>query len=432
MGEKKAAALLFAACIILLLLVRARYSAPSCPGCNVLMITLDVLPASHLGTYGYSRNTTPNIDAFAAKSWLFEKAVSPTHITFDSDASILLGRPIKKARLGALAMSAPNYFMERAGLAGDLMLPEFLLRKGYYTFRRSCVDWAFPRGLGGDFQERVIGDCFVPGASEWEGLDEAAPAEISRLPRPFFAFYNSFYLHDPYDDGNVTPFFYPEYPGRLRNATLDFMRSYVANGVYYGTDTGNESWELSAEDLAWIVSRYDDKLRREDEAVGKILGFLNESGRLGDTIVVITSEHGEELGASLVHQSFGHGGLSAQTVHVPLIIRVPGAKPRRIGSLVQTTDIYGFLASVLGFEPPRGVSKTALLSGREYAFSFEGRDSGKGGSVITADGLKVQRAVEGNLIVSRVDFGTDEEIPSDERAPAWLIAAVDREIAKSS
>ena len=126
-----------------------------------------------------------------------------------------------------------------------------------------------------------------------------------------------------------------------------------------------QSFGENEESRADLLKIYDATVRAADRLVGEVVDALRSSGRLDRTIVIITSDHGEEL---FEHGRFGHGGaLVDEVLHVPLIIRGPGIGARRVGQTVSLIDVAPTLRELCGFEQPivDGRSLVPFLEGRE-------------------------------------------------------------------
>jgi arylsulfatase A-like enzyme len=117
-----------------------------------------------------------------------------------------------------------------------------------------------------------------------------------------------------------------------------------------------------------VIERYIAEIEVADAGIGALVDGIERRGLAGRTALVITADHGENMGEHDLY--FHHGGLYNETVHVPLIFAVPGATPVRVGGLVETVDIAPTALALLGapaWQPMRGRSLVALVQGREAA-----------------------------------------------------------------
>ncbi|MEM7306699.1 MAG: sulfatase [Planctomycetota bacterium] len=359
---------------------------------NVLLISLDTLRADHLGAYGYGRDTSPRIDALAASGTLFEDAVSTTSWTLPSHLSMLTG----------LAISAHGVCDDRlwqvAGTEGapdevplrGTFLPELLQASGYRTAGFYTWKYLEPRfGFGPGFEtyERVGHSVFshpewskrfealraagkIDEIQRWRDenpalFDEQRPTAGEAVDRalawldgtaggdaeePFFLFVHLFDIHDGYVppppfDARFTD---PDYRGPITGRKVTTPDSPVRP-------------DMASADLAQLIALYDGEIAWVDSQVGRLLDRLDALGLREDTLVVLTSDHGEEF--------FEHGAkthraqLHRESVHVPLIVSWPGrvAADQRIAGPAGIVDI---LPTVCGLA---GVAAPPTLSGRDLS-----------------------------------------------------------------
>lgn len=277
--------------------------APLCEGCNIVVVSLDTLRADHVGCYGYHRPTTPNLDGFASASVLFEDAISQSAWTRPAHASMFTG--LYPSEHGVVAMS------ERRMLGPDLpTLAASLSAAGYRTAAfTGGGNMSAHFGLGRGFDTyrspgRRLRDSLVP-ALEW--LDGGGTG-------PFFLFVHGFDSHRPYRSE----------PRDRRALGLDPKRAEGILAACKG-DGGPDS-------MAPFVAEYDAAVHRGDRALGTLFNALGERGLFESTVVVVTSDHGEEF---LEHgRCFHIHTLYAEVLRVPLVVYVPGLMPRRVAGVV--------------------------------------------------------------------------------------------------
>jgi arylsulfatase A-like enzyme len=333
----------------------ARSGAP-----NVLLVILDTVRASALGLYGYSRPTSPNIDAFAAGGMVFDYAVATAPWTLPSHGSMFTGQyagtlstsfrdPLDGRDLTlAEAFRAAGY--ETAGFTANLhytawdsgldrgfiryedfrRTPMQILRSGWIgqsafmlQLWRARQPWQFaelvrnPQFLvkpkpGGDFRNAAA------------MADDVLDWQATRGDRPFFAFVNFFDAHEDYRP-----------PDQLRTRFAD---------------------EPKGRDL------YDAEVFFIDQQLGRLLKQLEQRGVLRNTLVVITADHGEHFGE---HRLTGHGNsLYEQLIAVPLILRFDGRIPkgRRTPDVVSLRDLAATILDVTGVSPPSPMPGRSLAS----------------------------------------------------------------------
>ncbi len=336
-------------------------------GKNLILIVIDTLRADRLGCYGYTRPTSPRLDEFSRDSLLFTNATVSMGITLPSHTSILTG----------LYPQSTGILLNWGRLDDDLLtLAEILSDSGYRTgavVSTAVLQKATNLGKGFEeyrenFQSREWkpdspGQIFRRKGLASDALRMAGEFLESDPSGPFFLFVNLFDVHAPY----IIP---EEFKGIFSGETF---RNAVSR-MY-----SPEAWEKILSDprrLKWIDG-YDEALAYTDAEIGKFLDRLGHLGLKDNTLVVITSDHGEELFGHKDYQ--GHGMyLYDGVVRVPLLVRLPDRALR--GSFdfsVDSVDILPSLLELLGIEPPErldGGSFVSLLRGegeeRQYAFAL--------------------------------------------------------------
>lgn len=295
---------------------------------NVLMLVVDSLRPDHLRAYGYPKRTSPNMDELAKDAWLFTRAYSQSSTTSLSMPSMLSGR-------------RPSSMRWKGGypetVESERMLTELLSQQGYNTtlaINRYVVRRL--KGLQRDFQQILS----VPEGSDWNSGEFIISNVISavedsrRAGRPFFIMAHFDDVHHPY-------------------------RAHLGRSVpSFPSPTKN-------------VAAYDRCIANLDNMLRVLTSHLKHAGVWDDTIVVLTADHGEEFGE--------HGGAIhsltcyVESVHVPLIVRIPGFKPQRISSRVALTDLAPTLVEALSLPADRfpvdgqSLFVPALASGRVRA-----------------------------------------------------------------
>ena len=308
-----------AACAIALLLA----CEPSGRRPNVLFLSIDTLRADHLGFHGWPRPTSPNLDALAAKSVVFENAQSSSSWTLPSLASLMT------------SMQASAHACEQIASRLDPSYPtcaEILRDAGYDTaFVASHLFLSAGYGLQQGFTHvdtRILQDetaITSPAVTDWglAWLENKAAADDGV---PWFLWLHYFDPHAPY---------------------------LVHEGISerFGTDSD--------------IDRYDGEIAFTDLHLGRLLDAFERLGFAENTIVVIVADHGEEFGE---HGIQGHGyDLHEEVVRVPLVVRAPGIAPRRVQAVVPTVDVMPTLLDLCGARPRReieGKSLLPLLQGR--------------------------------------------------------------------
>jgi arylsulfatase A-like enzyme len=323
---------------------------------NVILITLDTVRADHVSAYGYSRPTTPNLDGLAATGVLFAQAFSNSSWTLPAHGSLLTGRYPHEHGADWRQPMEP----------GTATLAEFLANKGYRTAAFAAntsyvaPEWGLGRGFGrfevygGSWTDDVVRTMYgrrlamnllpplgyfdVPGRKR-AGLLNAeffSWLDVGRS-KPFFAFLNYFDAHDPYL--TVAPF-------QTRYAA-DPARGDVIN-FQFQANAFRRKPVVTPREIQAEVDAYDGCLTYLDSELGLLFAELRRRQIDRDTIVIVTSDHGESFGA---HDLFGHGNsLYLETIRVPLVIVWPGHVPAgvRVSQPVGLERVSATIASLLG------------------------------------------------------------------------------------
>jgi len=347
------------------------------PGLSFVIVSVDTLRADHVGIYGYEKPTTPAADRFFGEGVVFQNAYAPSSWTLPSHASMLTGllpsrhgaelSPIQtRGRIDPIDEDVPT-------------LAELLAAGGYVTAAFTGggyvgPPWGIDRGF----------ELFRAARSTRirEVLDGALPWLGSVGDRPFFLFLHAFDVHRyaPGDEHPALP--EPEYRGKLRGLRARGERVLEAYCAADGFRSASEA------DLAYLRWLYDTELRWLDSELERLFAALESAGRLDRTVVIMTSDHGEEFGE---HGSTGHSfNMYDSLLRVPLMIRGPGFVRGRIGDLSRTIDIVPTVLHLAG----RPAALADRFQGRSLVPSLYGVEEtvGRDASVAEADVLACRAA----------------------------------------
>ena len=324
-------------------------------GPNVVIIAIDSLRASHLGCYGYNKPTSPNIDALAGESVVFDRAFAPGIPTMPSFTTLLSG--LHPYRHGITAHSSGQRLSETI-----VPLPQIAAQGGYVTIG---IDSLAVQGNGrGSWFSRGFdyysGYLYKPFSNQSEQIADRARRFITDFKdKPFLLFVHLWDPHTPY--GPPAPFdmlhYHPEKPDP--NApTLDKVKA--ISPEYYESFLGEMNLKVPG-DYDYVVAQYDGEISYVDTQVERILAQLKASGVWDNTIVVLMSDHGECFGEGDVY--FDHHGLYDAVLRVALMCRVPGGVPGRSNAIVSTEDILPTLVELCGWNGPADYP----LTGRSFA-----------------------------------------------------------------
>jgi arylsulfatase A-like enzyme len=305
---------------------------------NIVLISIDSLRADHLHSYGYARNTSPNLDSVAAQGTVFETVISPTSWTLPAHMTLMT----------SLDPEAHGVITNRLRLRRGIdTLPQQLQRSGYATagfVSATYLDglYGFSRGFD-EYDDytllRVAGEKSRTAITSQQvaqrAVDYLQKRSSAKDQRPFFLFLHFFDVHYDY------------------NPPPPYARMFDA--AYAGRATGNVDTVrpgMPSRDLNHVVALYDGEIAWVDANIGKILSSLRALGLDDNTIVAITADHGEEF---LEHGQAAHyKTLYDEVLRVPLLIRYPGhvASGRRVQGQVRLMDVAPTLLSLAGLPVP--------------------------------------------------------------------------------
>ena len=327
--------------LVALLGAAALGCAEAPPPRNLILISIDTLRADRLGCYGYARPTSPNLDAEAARGVLFEDATAVSSWTFPSHAAMFTG--LYPGRSGATELKRPIR-EEVPSLAG------WLGERGYETGAIVSSTLFKGYGLERGFETLELVD---PGGPEpslvtAKALEWLATREGPRA-RPFF-----FLIHylDPHSDYASLPEFEAPfrepYEGQADGSSVQLFR-HVSGSLRF-----------DERDARHLSNLYDGGVRQQDEELGKLFRHLRARGFLEDTLVVLTSDHGEEF---LEHGNVMHGlQHHEESVRIPLIFLGPEIPPGvRLSTPVSQVDLLPTCLDWLGIAPPRELDGLSLV-----------------------------------------------------------------------
>ncbi|MEZ5330874.1 MAG: sulfatase [Thermoanaerobaculia bacterium] len=335
-------------CFLLVLACTREAVAPR----NLLLITLDTLRADHLGAYGYDRPTSPELDAFAARSTLFTDALCNVPTTLPSHVSFLTGLP--PLRHGA----------RRNGVVPDESLETLFDLFGKKGVRTAAI--VATGVLGPDFTEVLgPGEVILPPRRKHRYdvpaervTDEARRWLDAHDSEPFALWVHYYDAHEPYDEPRAyRERFARPYEGALPE-TLDLDTLAAFND--------DPDLVLDDADRRHVVDLYDAGVAYLDERLGWLLDDVEQRGLLDTTAVVVVGDHGQALGES---DFWGHGlRLLEGVVRIPFLVRLPGQhEGRRVDDPVDSLDLLPTVAELFDLTP------TGELPGRSLVPALYGR-----------------------------------------------------------
>jgi arylsulfatase A-like enzyme len=291
-----------------------RRSAPGQPRPSVLWITVDALRADHVGAYGYSRRTTPNVDRLAHDAVVFDQAYAQASKTWDSIPSFLTGRypsNLPRDYHHRRLRRRPPYAYHLG--AEVRLLAETFLAGGYATGAVMPISLLRDMGIGRGFQHFEIA----------ANPTRKALHRLAELRSPFLLWIHYNEPHSPY---------------------------VIHPGFHFGDAS---------------IDRYDSEIAFVDAQLAELFAALAQRGIADSTIVIVGSDHGEEFGE---HGGFDHTRKHyRELLHVPLIVKLPGVAPRHVSDVVELVDLLPTFVELCGLPiataPLDGQSLLATLAG---------------------------------------------------------------------
>jgi len=314
---------------------------------HVLLISIDTLRADRLGAYGYPRPTSPFLDRLGRRGRVFENAFVNTHGTTASHTTILSG--LYQQTHGVMLDG------DRGGVAENRipdevpLLQEMLRAHGYATL--AVTDggnvgrrFGFARGFD-RFDDRGGGVEKVTGRL----ARRIADALETRPHGPIFAFLHTYQVHSPY----APPARYRQrfgVPAGAPDAKSSFLLRHARSAA-----------SLDAATLRTISGLYDAEIRYTDDTLGAFFARLEALGFLEGALVVVTADHGEEMGehGGLLHRDL----LYDELLRVPLIVASEGVEAGRDRSLAGSVDVAPTVLDWAGVPPPRPLEGIPLPLG---------------------------------------------------------------------
>jgi len=319
---------------------------------NVILISIDTLRADHIGCYGYPRETSPHIDALASDGVTFLNTYASSPWTLPSHISLLTSLhganhqvmyeddTMDPSILTLADVLRSNQFYCAALTGGGFVSAKYGFSKGFNSYSDE----------GGVLRQDSA-----------EHLYHAAMRWLEReKDKGFFLFLHTFQPHSPYACPYPYKSMFLEDDSRWRH--LDLM-SFLGGmpGIFK---------ELSEKDRQNIIGLYDGEIRYTDEQfIGPLIAALKDLGLYDRTMIIFTSDHGEEF---FEHRGWGHGhSLYDESLKVPLIIKFPESrfKGKKIHEIISLVDVFPTVLEQIGIDRSDlaldGRSLFPLITGKE-------------------------------------------------------------------
>jgi len=329
---------------------------------NILFLGIDSCRATRMSLCGYPRKNTPHLEEMAKKGINFTHCFSPSIPTPPGYAALLTGRDCFGTGIVTLR-NVPD-------LPKDITLQELLRDNGYNCTCIGFDDGAYTHGFSNYIDYKGWGADRPDGKShKAENMNDVALPELKRLAaedKPFFLFLRHMDPHSPYlPPAPFDRMFYAGDECDKTNRSLEELYAFKPFVSYF-----REWIPENCTDAAYINAQYDGAIAYMDACIQQLFETLSELGIADETIVVITSDHGETLDE---HDCwYDHHGLYEGSLRVPLAIVYPGVVPAGLefDEYVQQKDLMPTLLELLGIQtdlPFDGRSLSAFWTGAERA-----------------------------------------------------------------
>lgn len=312
---------------------------------SVIIVNIDTLRASNLGTYGYHRPTSPNIDQFANQAVQFNWAFAQAPNTPPSQTSILT----------SLYPSTHGMVLDSDTVDPSLVtLAEALKEAGYRT--TAFVDGGYMRarwGIDQGFDTFIdVGGgglaAIEPRVTEW--------VKTTQKDQPFLLLIHTYDTHTPYDSpAPHRSMFSTDLPPPAPDFEASAAQMEGVRMKLWSDRTAG----LQPNDLQNAIAWYDGGINYVDEWFGRLTSLLKSEKRWDDAVIIFVSDHGE---AFQENDSLLHERLLTTVTHIPLLVRTPGMKDsQQVNGVVQSIDIMPTVLDLADVEPPDGIAGRSLV-----------------------------------------------------------------------
>lgn len=359
---------------------------------NVLLFLTDDHGAWATGCYGNGEVRSPTLDRLAAAGARFAHAFTPSPVCSPARACLLTGRTPSQVGIHDWIEERYPEFGDRDWLADDITLPELLSAAGYHcglsgkwhlgrshkTPRGHAWCFGLPRWQGGHIETytyHLNGAPLTLTGNKTRFITDYALRFLAEAPpdRPFFLNVGYIATHSPYLGQE------PDVAALYDDATFADIPPYRPH-PWHKNEGFPQGEDYTPGDLAARYRNYYAAVTDIDRNVGRILDALDRAGRLADTLVIYTADHGCALGQ---HGFWGKGNstrplnMYETSLRVPLLVRPPAARApgQVIARCVDHYDTFRTICDYAGVDPGRGATANRSYSGRSYRDLLEGREA---------------------------------------------------------
>jgi arylsulfatase A-like enzyme len=320
----------------------------SCSDCNLLLISVDSLNASHIGALKYERGTTPFLDSLSKNGYLFANYFTTSFLTPVTTMSLLTG-------MYPSSLGINNFYPDLPEDTESLAL--ILKKQGYYNLgihtSPEYSDTPIREGFHLGFDRHLY---LVPRVLPKISLIEE---EIQKVKNgKFFLWLSIGSVHWPFEDTVSKKFTNYDYDGIFKGKKQDLQTfQFVYDGKYYSQPL--QGIDLKTEDIQFVIDSYDNGIYDFDGFIKNLFALLKREKLDKNTIVVINSEHGEEL-----HRKgyFAHYDIYDNQIHTPLYFIFPNNNQGKIiNNLASTVDVLPTILEIFGMAAPTQTEGESLF-----------------------------------------------------------------------
>lgn len=371
---------------------------------RILYIDIDTLRPDHMGAYGYARRTTPNIDLISQEGIRFDGMYTSDAPCLPSRAALISGAfGIHNGAVGHGGTSADRRLTGRCrgftDQADDDNFNRIFRKAGMHTVSIST----FAERHSSFWYNAGFHEVYNEGGKGAESAESLTPIALDWLERRGREdnWYLHFHLWDPHTPYRApesfgNPFENEPVPTFVTEDILEYHKTlsspHGAREIGMYTDEENPAWPrhpgsvLDMKGLRRLIDGYDTGIAWADQACGQIFDKLKALGIYEDTAVIITSDHGENMGELGLYAE--HATADEPTCHIPMIIKWPGIEGGKVDTgLHYQLDLAPTLSELLNVAPSKkwdGVSFASALTG--------GKDTGREALVLSQMAHVCQRS----------------------------------------
>ena len=368
---------------------------------NIVVVVIDGVRAKNLSLYGYNKETDKNLKKLASEGIFFKNHFSPSNSTAPSLISLFTGKYPDNHGIVHQFPYTKQEEIEKFKKT-EFWFPSYLKKKGYNTIG---IDWSglwFKKGFDyyGDEENKtrkILNSPIIkkillslpnwvykfgkkltkirssPQIPPAHKTTDLAISKIKESKKPFFLFLHYLDTHFPFPTvKNPKPSGERDIYKILENIKDKSQKEYIKKRIV----------DISLNSIKDIVNKYDLVIETLDFEIGRLVNFLKKENLWGNTIFIVLADHGENFGEHGIY--FSHAGLYDESIHVPLIIKIPGFKNKEVDGMMQNIDI---IPTILDFSGEKSKIKKYNFDGFSLLSFIKDKKKEIRKKVLSFDGL---------------------------------------------